>query len=94
MPLIDTSVDVEIFLVCEHIMERENVSDWILFADAQSFSLLKEYAISYFLLHSREILKSEHSKHLQECEEVLSEIIVLMSEGGGGMTVIQLMKST
>ena len=73
-------------------MERENVSDWILFADAQSCPLLKEYAISYFLLHSREILKSVHSKHLRESGEVLSEIIVLMSEGGGGMTVTQLRK--
>eukprot|EP00956_Cyclotella_meneghiniana_P033527 scaffold96769_cov63-Cyclotella_meneghiniana.AAC.5 len=90
--LIELKVDVENVLVRERIMNRENVSDWILFADAHSCALLKEYALSYFLLHSTEILKSEHSKRLRESGEVLSEIIMLMADGDGGITVTELRK--
>eukprot|EP00956_Cyclotella_meneghiniana_P005122 scaffold6381_cov69-Cyclotella_meneghiniana.AAC.2 len=42
---------VEHVLVRERILTRKNVSDYILFADAQSCPLLKEYAITYFLLN-------------------------------------------
>ena len=47
-------------------MTKQNVSDYILFADAQSYDLLKDYtiAITYFLLHHREVLQSENSKDL------------------------------
>jgi hypothetical protein len=72
---------VENTLVRERIMNKKNVSDWILFADAHSCPLLKEYAIFYFLLHAKEILRSEHSKRLRESGELLSEVIMLMSMG-------------
>jgi hypothetical protein len=42
---------VENILVQECVMTQENASDYILlFADAQSCPLLKEYAVSFFLL--------------------------------------------
>ena len=54
---------------------------------------MKEYAISHFRLHSREILNSEHSKRLRESGEMLSEIIMFMSDEDGGMTVTELRKA-
>eukprot|EP00956_Cyclotella_meneghiniana_P011027 scaffold15443_cov50-Cyclotella_meneghiniana.AAC.6 len=90
--LVELKVDVENVLLSERIMKRENVSDWILFADAQCCPLLKEYAISYFLLDPKRILKSEHSKRLRESGEVLSEIMMLMADEEGGMTVTELRK--
>eukprot|EP00956_Cyclotella_meneghiniana_P027448 scaffold61475_cov56-Cyclotella_meneghiniana.AAC.3 len=90
--LAELKLDVENVLVSERIMNKQNVSDWILFADAQCCPLLKEYAISYFLLDPTEILKSEHSKCLQESGEVLSEIMMLMADGDNGMTVTELRK--
>lgn len=77
--LIDMKVAVENVLVAERILNRKNVSDFILFADAQSCPLLKEYATSYFLLHAKEILQSQHSKRLRESAELLSEIIILQN---------------
>lgn len=70
---------VESVLVRERILEKENVCDYILFADAQSCPLLKEYAISFFVLHAGDILKSEHSKQLRESGSLLSEIITLLT---------------
>eukprot|EP00956_Cyclotella_meneghiniana_P004753 scaffold5841_cov28-Cyclotella_meneghiniana.AAC.1 len=90
--LAEMKLDTENVLICERIMNRQNVSDWILFADAHSCPLLKEYAISYFLLDPTEILKSEHSKQLRESGEVLSEIMMLMADGDGGITVTELRK--
>jgi hypothetical protein len=57
--------------------------------------LLKEYATSFFLLHFRDVLKSEHSKCLLDSGELLSEIMSLMAdehEGKKTMSVSQLRK--
>jgi hypothetical protein len=84
---------VENDLVRECIIDKTNVADYILFADAQSCALLKEYAISFLALHAKEILKSEHSKRLRESAELLSEIIVLTNEDDvDTMTVTDLRK--
>jgi hypothetical protein len=69
---------IENILVQECILTKENVSSYILFADAHSCPLLKEYAISYFLLHYKEVLKSEHSSQLGDSGEILSEIMLSM----------------
>ena len=68
------------------------MSHYILFADAQSCPLLKEYAISYFLLHKSVVLKSEHSKELRESGELLAEIMLLMDNQDDEMTVTELRK--
>ena len=102
--LIDTSnkyeltqlkMSVENVLVRERIITNENVVDYILFADAQSCALLKEYAISFFLMNHREILKSEHSKCLKDSGELMTEIMMLMNprnEDDETMTVNELRK--
>ena len=77
--LIELKMLVENVLVGERIMTKKNVADYILFADAQSCPLLKEYAIAFFSAHCREVLKSEHSKCLRDSGELLSEIMLLMN---------------
>jgi len=71
---------VEHVLVRERILTRENVSDYILFADAQSCPLLKEYAMAYFLLNAKQVLKHVSSQRLRESSELLSEIVMTMAE--------------
>ena len=64
----------------EHIVDKGNVADYIVFADAKSCALLKEYAISFFLLHAKEILNSDNSKALRESGELLIEIMKIMAD--------------
>ena len=65
----------------------------ILFADAQSCPLLKEYAISYLTLNAQEVLQSESSKELRESSDLLSEIIVLTTNNSEeAMSVTELRK--
>ena len=77
--LVGLKMLVENVLVKERIITIENVAEYIVFADAQSCPLLKEYAISFFSVHCREVLKSESSKCLRESGELLSEIMLLMN---------------
>jgi speckle-type POZ protein len=51
--LVNLKLAVETDLVRHRVLRKDNVADYILFADAQSCALLKEYAISYFLLCPR-----------------------------------------
>jgi hypothetical protein len=93
--LTDLKLAVENILVQERIIDKVNVSDYILFANAQSCALLEEYATSFFLLHFRELLRSDHSERLRESGELLSEIMLLMSdahENEEAMTVTELRK--
>ena len=82
--LVDLKMVVEHVLVRERILTTENVSDYILFADAQSCPLLKEYAMTYLIHHAEEVLKSVHSKRLRESGELLAEVMILMSRGNEG----------
>ena len=94
--LVELKMFVENVLVQERVLTTENVAEYILFADAQSCPLLKEYAISFFSAHCREVLLSEHSKCLKESGELLSEVILLMNPSwdvsSEGMDVNELRK--
>ena len=67
---------VEHNFVCERHVYEWNAADCIVFADAQSCPLLKEYAISVFLLFAKDILKSDDSEDLRESGELMSQIMV------------------
>ena len=82
--LVDMKMIVEHTLVRECIFRKYNVCDWIIFADAQSCPLLKEYATSFLLLNAREVLKSEHSKRLRESSKLLAEMLMLVSDSNEG----------
>ena len=70
---------VENILVRERIIDQKNVSDYTLLSDAQSCALLKEYVITYLLLHAEEVLQFEDSSRLRESSELLAEMIVLQA---------------
>ena len=78
--LVELKLAIERVLVHELIVDKENVADYIVFADAKSCPLLKEYAISFFLLHAKEILNSDNSKALRESGELLIEIMKIMAD--------------
>ena len=77
--LIQLKMTVESVLVRERVMTIKNVADYILFADAKSCALLKEYAICFFSTHCRAVLESKRSKPLKESAKLLSEIMMFMN---------------
>ena len=74
--LVELKMFVENALVRERIITTKNVCEYILFADAHSCPLLKEYAISFFSAHCRKVLKSEHSRCLKDSGDLMSEIML------------------
>ena len=53
---------METALVDGLVINLNNVVDWILFADAKTCPLLKEYATSYFSAVAKDIFKDKESK--------------------------------
>ena len=78
--LVELKLAIERILVHDLIVDKTNVAEYIVFADAKSCPLLKEYAISFFLLHAKEILNSDNSKALRESGELLIEIMKIMAD--------------
>ena len=92
--LSDLKMAVEHTLVRERILTTKNVSDYILFADAQSCPLLKEYAISFLRLNATEVLKSKYSECLKKSGDLLAEVVMLSNktEDEDTLTVNELRK--
>mmetsp|Transcript_20447 Transcript_20447/g.35144 ORF Transcript_20447/g.35144 Transcript_20447/m.35144 type:complete len:261 (+) Transcript_20447:720-1502(+) len=67
---------VETYAIQECIIDTKNVSDIILFADAKTCPLLKEFAMSYFVDRARDILESKHSVELQKSARLMKELMV------------------
>lgn len=87
--LVDLKMAVQHVLVRERIINTTNVSDYILFADAKSCPLLKEYAVTFFLLNAEDVLKSEHSKCLKDSSELLAEMLLLVAGSNGGTLTVK-----
>ena len=66
--------------------------DYILFADAKSCPLLKEYGITFLRMNAKAVLKSEHSLRLRESNELLTEVVVLSNEVDETLNVNELRK--
>jgi hypothetical protein len=49
-------------------------------AYSKNCALLKEYAVSYFILHAKAVLKSEHSVQLRATTELLTELMAAMTD--------------
>ena len=90
--LVEMKIVVENTLVKERILTEENVCDYILFADGQSCALLKEYAISFFIVHHQEVLKSKYLDQLKQSGELMSEIMLLMGSESDKTNVNELRK--
>ena len=88
--LVELKMHVENVLVRERIITKQNVSDYIVFADAQCCPLLKEYAMSFFSAHCCDVLKSEHSKILRDSGDLMAELLlhVKRENDGSGATAM------
>ncbi|KAL3789715.1 hypothetical protein ACHAWO_001063 [Cyclotella atomus] len=73
-------MSLENLLVQERVMTKENVSDYILFADAQSCPSLKECAIAFFLRHCKTVLKSESSTRLLASRDYVETDSITVTE--------------
>lgn len=69
---------VEHALVRNCVIRKTNVSDYILFAAAKNCPMLKEYAVSFFVLNAQDVLKSESSLQLRESVDILTELMIAM----------------
>jgi antitoxin component of MazEF toxin-antitoxin module len=77
--LIELKDTVEGALVRNCVVDKTNVSDYILFADSKNCPKLKDYAVSFFMLTAHDVLKSEDSNQLRESTELLTELCIAMS---------------
>eukprot|EP00571_Detonula_confervacea_P004873 CAMPEP_0172318904 /NCGR_PEP_ID=MMETSP1058-20130122/36180_1 /TAXON_ID=83371 /ORGANISM="Detonula confervacea, Strain CCMP 353" /LENGTH=349 /DNA_ID=CAMNT_0013033827 /DNA_START=101 /DNA_END=1147 /DNA_ORIENTATION=+ len=79
--LVGLKLAVERALVESMVIHSGNFSDWLIFADAKNCPLLKEYAISYFVARSEDVLNSEtSSKQLNESPKLLKELMKEISK--------------
>lgn len=67
-------VAVELGIVQKQLMTVDNVSEWLIFAEAKTCPLLKEHATSYILARASDVMKSEHSKELKESPELMEHL--------------------
>ena len=90
--LVGLKESVENVLVQERILNFKNVADYLLFADAMSCPLLKEYTISFFLLHTRKVLNCENSKKLLKSSNLVKELMLELAadKSKGSATVTEL----
>ncbi|KAL7536735.1 hypothetical protein ACHAXR_007371 [Thalassiosira sp. AJA248-18] len=57
-----------------------NVVDWLLFADAKTCPLLKEYAISFFVTRADDLLSLESSKKVKDSPELMEELMIAVAK--------------
>lgn len=57
-----------------------NVVDWLLFADAKTCPLIKEYATSLFTVRAKDLLASNESSKLKESPALMQELFMATSE--------------
>ena len=73
--LVGLKMQVETALVEMLVIDEENVAEWLIFSDAKTCALLKEYALSYFVARSEDILNTNLSDQLKESPKLLLELM-------------------
>ena len=63
------------------VINVKNVVEYFMFAHATDCALLKEYALTYLILHVEDVLHSNQTKKLQEAPELMSEVLVSVAKG-------------
>eukprot|EP00956_Cyclotella_meneghiniana_P009671 scaffold13379_cov23-Cyclotella_meneghiniana.AAC.3 len=76
--LLELKETVENALVRNCVVSKSNVSEYILFATSKNCPMLKEYAVSFFMLNAQDVLKSDSSLQLRESAEILTELMIAM----------------
>jgi len=79
--VVDLKLAVETALVELLVITVQNVMDYLLFADAKTCPLLKEYAISFFVTRASDLLASEESKRkLRDAPELMEELMIAITK--------------
>lgn len=71
---------VETTLVELRVVHVDNAASWLLFADAKTCPLLKEYAISYFAARAKDMLAHESFKKLKKSPALMEECMIAMAK--------------
>lgn len=78
--VINLKLAVETALVELLVITMRNVVDWLLFADAKTCPLLKEYATSFFVTRAVDLLSLESSTKLKEAPELYEELMIAIAK--------------
>mmetsp|Transcript_32085 Transcript_32085/g.67877 ORF Transcript_32085/g.67877 Transcript_32085/m.67877 type:complete len:379 (+) Transcript_32085:103-1239(+) len=78
--LVGLKVAVENTLVASCGICLSNVAQYLLFADANTCPLLKEYATSFFVARAKDIMSTRYSEKLKQSPELLQELILATAE--------------
>jgi hypothetical protein len=79
--MFDLKMLVENALVEGCVISNRNVVNYLLFAEANDCALLKEYAMTYFVLHVEDVLSSKYTKKLQEVPDLMKEVLFAVAKG-------------
>jgi hypothetical protein len=74
--IVQLKLSIESSLVKVTSFNPENVTKYILFADAMTCPLLKERAVSYFVSRAKDIMKDESSARLCESPDLMQELML------------------
>jgi hypothetical protein len=74
--IVQLKLSIESSLVKVLSFTPENVTKYILFADAMTCPLLKERAVSYFVSRAKDIMKHESSAGLYESGDLMHELML------------------
>jgi hypothetical protein len=77
--VVELKIAVENALVGSVLLDLENVCDYILFADAFHYPLLKEHATDYYSVHLPDISMLGYLRKLALSPELVEEIMTTMS---------------
>mmetsp|Transcript_12408 Transcript_12408/g.26920 ORF Transcript_12408/g.26920 Transcript_12408/m.26920 type:complete len:222 (+) Transcript_12408:1377-2042(+) len=76
--IIGLKLAVENALVEGRVIDLHNFTAWMVFADARTCPLLKEYAVSYFIGRAKDVLAHESSKNLKDSPRLMEELMTAM----------------
>ena len=76
--VVGLKLEVEATFVQYGFISISNVVDVMLFADAKTCPLLKEYSLSYFVARAKDILQLESSSKLKESADLMHELMTLI----------------
>lgn len=74
--VVGLKVAIENLMVASRVIVASTVADYLLFADAKTCPLLKEYAMSFFVSRATDILNSSWSDKLKASPKLLQELIL------------------
>ena len=101
--IVSLKLAVETILVENLVLCKENVAEWIVFAESKTCPLIKEAAIAFFIARSKDLLHSESTREVfKDSPELMAELMEEMSNRmdtdtrfdgrEGSMSVIELRK--